>query len=272
MENLLDKEYLHNGTDIIYKELWNKIYMNPANGNYTKPIGGFWTVPFYECYSEWLDYLYTHDKSMYYNALIKNNLIVKLKNNTKILIIDNENDFKNLKDSNLTIKLNQPIPILKFYDYVNIDEIPDYEKLADLYDAVYVNHNSDDALFLFSVKTMLIINPNSILYYKPVSLTNDEEGEMEILSIGKEETIKPLNRDYYELVSLIKKDFEPLINSITSLDDLKRIKELIHNKYFNNNYLEYLKGENISISDVVKVIINNIEVDNKDIIRKQLKK
>lgn len=277
MDNLVSDEYLHNGNSIIYKELWNKIYMNPINlkHDYAKPVGGFWTVKFYESFSEWMDFLLRRRPEMYYDAKTKDNLLLKLKDTSKILRIMDKNDFKNLKDSNLTVKLDTPIKKANLFDFVIIDELPNYEKLEEIYDAIYVNPMADISLNTFAVSTMLIMNPNAIDYFKTVKLSFEEEYDtpyMSIESIGRPQKIKDVTDNYIKLYELIKKDFISSIDRMSNIDELHNIKSMIEDKYMFDNTIDNLIRHGIKKIDIINSILHNLQVEYKDDIKKLLKK
>ena len=272
MENLLDKEYLHNGTDIIYKELWNKIYMNPENSNYAKPVGGFWTVEYNETFSEWIDFLYDRKRSMYYDAVNKKNLILKLKDKSKILTIKDKNDYKNLLNSGLIMKLDTPIKQANIFGYDIIEEIPDYYKIEELYDALYVTPYGDTSLNTFAVNTMLILNPDAIDYFKRIEFlytTEDDICSMEVKTIGKKEKIKQITDNYYKLFNLIENEF---INKIKSSKDLNTIRNILIKEFNSNDKIDLLIRNGIEKTIIIRSIIHNIETKHKDEIKRLIKK
>ena len=276
MNTLLDKEYVHNGTSVIYKELWNKIYMNPANTNYgyIKPTGGFWTSNYSsDNLSSWLEYLLDECPDMLEEALLKDNIILKLYSNSKLLTIENKNDFMNLRDSNLTTKLNKPSKILYQYDYTYINEILDYEKIAQLYDAIYVNPYADKSLYNYSVPTMLIMNPNIIEYFKKVNAYYDETQKRIIVNnIGKPELISNVDESYYKLVNVIKSEFNKLVNNIKTINDLAMVKNELQNKFINSKDIDFLINKNLSKKDIIDTILHNLEVDNSNLVKRLIKK
>ena len=276
MNTLLDKEYVHNGTSVIYKELWNKIYMNPANTNYgyIKPTGGFWTSNYSsDNLSLWLEYLLDECPDMLEEALLKDNIILKLYSNSKLLTVENKNDFMNLRDSNLTTKLNKPSKILYQYDYEYINEILDYEKIAQLYDAIYVNPYADKSLYNYSVPTMLIMNPNIIEYFKKVNAYYDETQKRIIVNnIGKPELISNVDESYYKLVNVIKSEFNKLVNNIKTINDLAMVKNELQNKFINSKDIDFLINKNLSKKDIIDTILHNLEVDNSNFVKRLIKK
>ena len=277
METLTKNEYLHNGNSIIYKELWNKLYMNPLNHKYVKPIGGFWSTKYYESFSEWMDFLYYSRPEMYWQAKYKNNLIFKLNDETKILKLEDKNDYKNLKDSGFTKKLDRPIEMPNYFNYDTIYEIPDYYKIEELYDAIYVNPGADISLKTFAVNTMLVTNPNAIDYFKTIDLTFEEDQDvhisyMTVNSIGKKQKIKEVTEKYNKLVELIKKDFIKHLAQATNEEELISILEHLKNKYINNNNdIDYLCNGIVKYQ-IIYSIIHNLQVEHKDDIKKLIKK
>ena len=107
MENLLKKEYLHLGTDHIYKELWQNIQMDQIYP-LSKPYGGIWAshTRFDDnriC--DWIDYLADDDYELE-RLKYQKSCLIKFKENIRFLQVNDSNDFKNLKeyaDSNKSI-------------------------------------------------------------------------------------------------------------------------------------------------------------------------
>ena len=251
MNNLLEKEYFHFGTDKIKRELWLNLYMQTKYSNYSKPIGGLWCSKqnkYILC--DWLLYIEDMRKSRQdhnYDDYVRNkkSSLIKFKEDAKLLTISNKNDFKNLKDSGLIKKLKEPIRIFDIFDFIYITEIPDYEKIKKLYDLLYVDTFTDKSLYQYSVNTMLAINPDAIEYYKPLKC---DYTERRIIEIGDKYTIGKLSNDY----SLL----------------LKHIKEIIISKakYFNDNDLYEMRKELLKLllndKNIIKLIPSDIDKDH----------
>ena len=263
MENLLDKEYLHNGTGEIYRELWGNIY---TISNYLKPLGGFWTIPYSEEYfSDWMDYLYDTDKTRFDIARNKENVLVRLKNNTKLLIVNDKNDYKNLKDSGLIITLDKPIRKLVGYNYVDIYEMLDYESISKIYDALYINPWINNSLYSYSVKTMLIMNPDIIDYYKKVLINYDIE-DSTLLDIEDKRKINDLDNNYMKLYKYVNKLFNDIIKEYNINDeyDIEIFKKTLLKSIINNDTMTNLINEKLNKEYVLKVMINNIIINYKN--------
>ena len=166
--NILDKEFVHIGTDKIYKELWQNINIDQTSNTITKPYGGLYcsdVKDYVVCY--WLDYVENslHDRFEYIST--KPACLIKLKDNTKILMIDSQEDLFNFKNSYLIINFeDNPLEINNYYNKYKVTFLPNYEKISNLYDAIYINPYLDNAFLKYSIPTLLITNPDCIEYYR----------------------------------------------------------------------------------------------------------
>ena len=268
MENILDKEFLHNGTGEIYSELWQKPHLTTLP--YVKPVGGFWTVPFNDSFfSIWLEYLQENDMQAFYDVINKKNVLVKLKSNTKLLTITSEEDLDKLRKMNLTIKIDEPIvKEVNNYSYT-ITEIPDYEKIFELYDAIYINpwtKSTSTLLKPYSVATMLILNQDVIDYYRTVTLEYNADYDMlNVKEISEKKTIKKPNKKYYELINIIKEELIPLLKKLDGIDkeNLLSLIEEIKKKYVNSSDFDKYFDNNLRKTYVIINIIDNIITDYK---------
>ena len=89
MENLLKKEYLHLGTDHIYKELWQNIQMDQIYP-LSKPYGGIWAshTRFDDnriC--DWIDYLADDDYELE-RLKYQKSCLIKFKENIRFLQVN----------------------------------------------------------------------------------------------------------------------------------------------------------------------------------------
>lgn len=247
MENILNKEYFHFGTNNIRKELWLNLYMQKEFTNYSKPLGGLWCSKQNDYnFCEWLIYkedTIPHDYEIYVGD--QKSCLVKFKNDSKILSISNTNDYKNLKDSGMVVKLDEPIQIYGLYDYMIVEELPNYEKIKEFYDLLYVNPHSDKSLYQYSVDTILAIKSTSVEYYKPLEC--DYYGR-KITSIGNKEQIKDVNKEYLELLKYLKE----LLTNTNSYN----FKEILDSLINNENILKLLP-DNIDKKHALGVAIIN---------------
>ena len=265
MNKFLDSEYLHNGTNEIYKEMWKKPHVS-FDKHFIKPVGGLWTIP-YKDYdlNDWMSFLKYNDSDFYDISIGKDNIIVKLKDTTKLLVIEDKNDFKNLKDSGLTKRIDFDYETYNVFRKIIINEILDYNKLLPFYDAIYINPNSDDSLSNFSVYTMLILNPDIIDYYTPIEIDYYNE---KVISIGEKKMIKDLCDEYKKLNEEVKKSFLKKIDDYQKddINTLFEIKKELQNIYSKLNFNIY----NINKLALLKIMILNIMSDyteNKRLIK-----
>ena len=175
----------------------------------------------------------------------KKSSLIKFKNDAKLLTISNENDFKNLKDSGLIKKLEEPIRISNRFDFIYVYELPDYEKIKKIYDLLYVDTFTDKSLYQYSVDTMLAINSDAIEYYRPLKC---DYIERQILSIGDKCTIADPSQDYSLLLKYLR---EIIISKV---------------KQFNDNELYEIKKKLLKLTlndkDIIKLIPYNIDKEH----------
>lgn len=260
MNKLLDEEYYLFGTNNIYKELWLNIQMLQNNPNYIKPIGGLWLSHQRNgILCDWISFLESKGE-IYYKEYVgsDSSSLVKLKEDCKLLSIQDNTDFKNLKDSALTKKLTVPAKYFNGFDYKTIDEIPDYEKIAELYDSMYVIPYADISLRCFSVPTMLALKAGSIEYYKSLKVDYDNH---EILSISEKKVIDDYFKNYDELVKYTRDLFNATkIKTFVNYDEyivfLNQLKERIVS-YLNSN-LNIDIPEHINKKSLIEAVVGNI--------------
>lgn len=241
MEKLLQEEFFHFGSDKILKELWLNIQTCQSGTNYIKPYGGLWTSHtnnYNLC--DWLMYKEEKDP-MNFDIYVgqRPSCLIKFKDNSKLLKIENNNDFKNLKDSGYVKKLETPIEINKYtFHTTTIDETIDYDKIANDFDLLYVNNILNDYFRNYSVTSMLGLNPEAIEYYKAIDADYINH---EIIKVGDKQYITEPTKDYYDLVNKIRKLF-----TITS----------------NTNYNEYIKTLTTMKKELEKATIELIKKAN----------
>jgi len=270
----LNFEYFHFGNDNLYKELWLNIYMNENNRNYTKPMGGLWTSEIdarFLC--EWLRYKYSTD---YLNFDLyvanKGGCLVKFKEDAKLLSIETQNDFKNLKDSGFIIELEKPIELSTYYDSKIIKEIPNYELISQYYDLIYIDNFVHECFTQFSIETMLALNPESIEYYKTVQADFYNFKEY---NISEKKYMSEPNKEYFDFLIYVKdlfseikaESYEEFIAKLTKLKN-NIIEDL--RKNFDFTKLNLPKDININnfISTVVINTFNKKNIEAKKVLVK----
>lgn len=265
MKELLNKEYFHFGTDKIKRELWLNLHILTKYPNYMKPLGGLWCSNqnnYILC--DWLMYIedMSELKDGYdYDDYVcnKNSSLIKFKNNAKLLTINNKNDFKNLRDSGLIKKLKVPIRICNDFDFIYVDEIPDYEKIKKLYDLLYVNSYADKSLYQYSIITMLAINPDVIEYYKPLKC---DYLERKIIEVGEKETINDLSSNYLLLVKFIR---QLIVNDMNILNnDIYEVRKQMINELMTNKNIINLIPNDIDKKHALEVAIINTYNEIRD--------
>ena len=251
MEKLLTEEFFHYGTDKIFIEQWLNIQMEQKFKDYIKPYGGLWTSHRNEyTISDWIGYKQEDPDFFDMVFLSLPSSLIKFKESAKILKIENENDYKNLKDSDFVSILKQPIIIDKWYYKKIITELLDYEKISELYDLLYVSDISNENLSNYSVRTMLTMNPNSIEYFTPIEA---DYLENKIIKIGEKQTIKKPDKSFYDFIEYIK--------TIYSTPNSNTYEEFIEKLNENTNQLiSYLKQNINKYNLILPNDINKLRV------------
>lgn len=255
--DLLNKEFIHIGTNKIYKELWQNIRMDQTYPFITKPYGGLYCSNINEELCDWLSYVRIEKSKFYDFVSSKPSCIIKLKNNTKLLTLNNKNDIDILKNNNLILNYeSNPIIINKYYYNYSISFLPNYEKISILYDVIYINPYIDNTFKEYSIPTLLILNPSAIEYYKPL-VKKDEK----IIKIEDKKNLLNPSKDYYEYYRYI----ESLFNETNALDYNLFIKELntlrdkiISDKNNLYNNLNFNINSDINNQQLLEAITHNI--------------
>lgn len=259
MEKLLNDEYYHLGTKSFYKELWLYPQMDQIHKSYIKPLGGIWTShtnPF--TLSDWIGYKEElEDFNNEFLSFMQSSLL-KFKTDSKLLKIENNIDYKNLKDSGFIKILETPIKIQKWYSELFINEIIDYEKISEYYDLMYVTDYAHKNLSNFSVRTMFALNPECIDYYKPLNVNYENH---KILKTEDKTYLTEPDTTYYKLIDYVRSLF-----SIINEKDYDRYIELLikETKAIENILLKNINNINLSLpnkidkSEVIKTIIKNV--------------
>ena len=227
----MDKQkYIMVGTKIITKEIFRNV-LRPLNNYYFLPSGGFWSAPYNEySISPWFDYL-IDNRSTYPEKDINSASIFTLKDNAKILTIDN---YETLKD--IIEKYPSYHHLLNFYkEQTNKELSINYELLSKDYDGIYVNYKNfeysrDTIIFNhWDVNTLLLFNLDVIDNYTSANIKFYLPGSLSYYSLEEEQEqiIKDETIYHKEIVKYVEMIFNEYI---------------IKKKYFYNydDYFSYL--------------------------------
>lgn len=249
MNTLLNEEFIHIGTDTIKKELWLYPQMDQIYKDYIKPYGGLWTSHQNE-YSicDWIEYKEEENLLEEINHL--KSCLIKFKENSKLLIINTNNDYINLKDSGFIKTLSTPIILDKWYYKLIINELIDYEKISNFYDLLYVNDNAHKNLRNYSIKTMYALKPECIDYFTPITIDYNNH---KILDIKNKIYIEEPNKEYFLLINYVKELFNTIHNDNYEI----YIKELYNES---KRIIKYLK-ENINLIKINQISNKNLLIE-----------
>lgn len=177
MCNLLNKEFLVMGKSEINPSAFEKV--SNDDFKFDKPSGGLWSSLFdNEIGSEWVRFCSNEMPERLSRDCVK----FKLKEDSKVFILDNELKLKDLLGK---YPRELPIKFLPFADTVYLD----FEKLSNDYDAFFLDYNwfklfrvsSREAfvyyhLFdLWDVSTLMVFNLDCIKSWEYFSLDVEEE-------------------------------------------------------------------------------------------------
>lgn len=148
----MDNIFIHTGHNSYDKALFNKIRNVPL---FVKPTGGLWGSPI-DSSLDWTSFVNREnfEKQKYGKSSFKFRL-----NTTKILYINSVNDLDRLPH------LNTYENVLGKHLSSSYDEL-DFEKLAEIYDAMVVYISADYNLYYrlygWDVDSVLVFNPNVV--------------------------------------------------------------------------------------------------------------
>lgn len=236
----LKEEYFHLGTDNIYEELWLYPQMEQIYTTYIKPYGGLWASE-QDSYtlSTWIGYKEEETPISYFDSL--KCCLIKFKEHCRFLKLETKNDYKNLRDSGFVWELNKPIQLYSYGDINLVSEVLDYEKLCDYYDLMYVSPGANISLSDYSINTMFALNPESIEYFKPISV---DFYEHKILSEGEKKFIPEVNKKHILFLNYVENLFE----------------EIESDNY--EDYIKKLYNETKRVIEEVNKISDSISVEN----------
>ncbi len=198
-----NQKYITIGTKTITKELFRNV-LRPLNNYYFLPTGGFWSSPYDEYnISPWFDYL-IDNKSDYPEKNLNSASIFTLKDDTKILTIDNYERLKEIIEEYPSYH-----HILNFYKEQTSKELSiNYELLSKDYDGIYVNYKrfeySRDTIIFnkWDVNTLLLFNLDAIDTYTSATIKFYLPGSLSYYSLEEEQnhTIEK-ESNYHEEIS-----------------------------------------------------------------------
>lgn len=201
------QKYIMIGTKTITKEIFRNV-LRPLNNYYFLPTGGFWSASYNEyTISPWFDYLIdNHDA--YSEKDIKSTSIFTLKDDAKILTINN---YETLKD--IIKKYPSYHHLLNFYkEQTNSELSINYELLSKDYDGIYVNYKNfeysrDTIIFKdWDVNTLLLFNLDAIEDYISANIKFYLPGSLSYYSLEEEEkrTIQEESVYHKEIVKYVE--------------------------------------------------------------------
>ena len=160
----------------------------------------------------------------------------------------------------MIIKLSQQINIYGRFDYEYLDEIPNYEKIRDYYDVLYVDPYIDKVFLQYSIETILGLKEEAIEYYKPIEANYINHS---IISVGDKKSVIPKSKEYINFV----KEIQLLFNNIKykNYDDmitvLYNLRDSIFNEFSDKKTLEDINITNVKGADkkhLLYVVVNNV--------------
>lgn len=205
MENLLEKTYIHIGTDQIQKDLWYDVQNQDS-----KPIGGLWTSPYIkECVCDWLEYVGEHPECFLRESMTKGCMIY-FDPYAKLLNIRNKSK-----------------------------EDLDFEEISKHYDLFYVHPEINKDFSNWSVRTMYVLNPEVIKRYIPLEIESTKISpyhiHYSIKKMGEFKQIEEYSDVYHQIFSIFMNKYKNILSLKNKTEIKKNIleeckKELIKDK------------------------------------------
>lgn len=227
-------EFVHIGNFDIKREMFIDIL-----NNRTKPYGGFWACPnnsIEGSISDRTDYILENldDKFLRYNE--NRGCLFNLKETASILYLLTDDDVKKIKK-----------------EFSNGNYI-DYEKISNIYDAIYINPYSfsyilrQNEFYDWKVRSLVVFNLDCIEEYVPFEFEIIKNKGSYITKVYDPQKIKPLPSNYYYVRNIIYNLLKIKIEK-QSTDNIEKIEfELI------NELRDFV---NVSSYDMVESIIIN---------------
>lgn len=267
-----NKEYIMIGTHTISKDIFRNI-LRPLNNYSFVPNGGFWASNYNDRISnisDWYNYLLDAEGIAYYKNM-NDAVIFTLKENAKILLIDNDKQLKELVE-----KYPSYHHILS--NTKNANEAIDFEELSKDYDGIYLDYNklSINSSFTFyynwSVNTLLLFNLDCIKEYRSAEIKITEYEYYRIPFINKESEAKIIqkrNNKYEEIYNYVQMIFQEQISKYDKIifKDYDEYLQAIIN--CTNNCMEILYKNNINDIKTIQEQLQsqNLNIKNVIIIR-----
>ncbi len=187
--NTQNYKFVHIGNFNIKKEMFIDILNDGV-----KPYGGFWACPnnnIEGSISDRTDYILENlnEKFLRYNE--NRGCLFNLKETASILYLSTDDDVKKIKK-----------------EFSNGNYI-DYEKISNIYDAIYINPYSfsyilrQNEFYDWNIRSLVIFNLDCIEEYVPFEFEIIENKGAYITKTYESQHVKPLPTNYYYIRSII---------------------------------------------------------------------
>lgn len=256
-----NKTFIMIGASIISRDIFRTI-LRPLNNYGFKPEGGLWASEYQNNIyniSEWLTYLTYEARSIAGYKDINNSVIFTLKEDSKILTINN---FKQVLE--LATKYPSIHQQLGYFSNITPrNTIFDFEKLKNDYDGIYIdcryfnNQFETDVFDTVKVNSLLLFNLDCIKEYKTAPIIFDIDNPESIPYIPEISNSMIIEDETHEHMLLSK------ISKEIFLEQMK-----IYDNYSFKDYDEYL----YIITQNIKTLIKTLESNYSELIEQIIKK
>lgn len=187
--NTQNYKFVHIGNFNIKKEMFIDILNDGV-----KPYGGFWACPnnnIEGSISDRTDYILENLNGKFLRYNENRGCLFNLKETASILYLSTDDDVKKIKK-----------------EFSNGKYI-DYEKISNIYDALYVNPYSfsyslrQNEFYDWNIRSLVIFNLDCIEEYVPFEFELIENKGAYITKIYEPQNVKPLPSNYYYIRSII---------------------------------------------------------------------
>lgn len=187
--NTQNYKFVHIGNFNIKKEMFIDILNDGV-----KPYGGFWACPnnnIEGSISDRTDYILENLNGKFLRYNENRGCLFNLKETASILYLSTDDDVKKIKK-----------------EFSNGKYI-DYEKISNIYDALYVNPYSfsyslrQNEFYDWNIRSLVIFNLDCIEEYVPFEFEIIENKGTYITKIYESQHVKPLPTNYYYIRSII---------------------------------------------------------------------
>lgn len=269
------KRYITIGTKTITKEIFKSI-LRPINNYDYLPLGGFWSCEYSPLnISDWFDYVIDSGDSIE-DKNMQEAVIFTLKDNARILVINNYDDLKNVIS-----KYPSYHHLLNYYkEITSREESINFELLSKDYDGIFINYNNlsnpNNTLVFskWSVNTLLLFNLDVIDSYTKADINFYLPGSYYYYSLKEEPNIYHIEEEsiyHKNIYNFAKTVFNQLANTKNNFNNydeyfthlINCTKQTIEITIINKGEIatiikENLKKENIFVME--EDIINNIAI------------